>query len=76
MEPPGGARHRWENREVEWAGAHESMRATSEFQAGNAGKELARASYQAAVIASGYSFAPERRTATLLQVANFKRRPG
>ena len=32
MEPPGGARHRWENREVEWAGAHESMRATSEFQ--------------------------------------------
>jgi hypothetical protein len=32
MDPPGGVRHRWENREVEWAGAHESMRATSEFQ--------------------------------------------
>jgi hypothetical protein len=59
MEPPGGARHRWENREVEWsfgekrhrrqsregsgeeagtrpsfkwAAAHESTRATSEFQ--------------------------------------------
>ena len=32
MKPPGRARHRWENREVEWAVAHESMRATSEFQ--------------------------------------------
>jgi len=32
MEPPGGARHRWENREVEWAGAHESKRQASEFQ--------------------------------------------
>jgi hypothetical protein len=31
-EPPGGARHRWENREVEGAGAHESMRAVSQFQ--------------------------------------------
>jgi hypothetical protein len=31
MEPPGGARHRWENREVEWAGAHESKREPSEF---------------------------------------------
>jgi hypothetical protein len=40
----------------------------------NRGKELARTSYQAAVIASGYSFAPERRTATLLQVANFKKK--
>jgi hypothetical protein len=32
MEPLGGGRHRWENREVEWEGAHESMRAASEFQ--------------------------------------------
>jgi hypothetical protein len=32
MEPPGSARHRWENRQVEWAGAHESMWATNEFQ--------------------------------------------
>ena len=32
MEPPGSARHRWENRQVEWAGAHESMQAASEFQ--------------------------------------------
>jgi hypothetical protein len=29
-----------QNREVEWAGAHESMRATSEFQLGEAGLEL------------------------------------
>jgi hypothetical protein len=29
---PGGARNRWENRQVEWAGAHESEREPSEFQ--------------------------------------------
>jgi hypothetical protein len=29
---PGGARHRWENRQVEWAGAHESKREPNEFQ--------------------------------------------
>src|SRR5437870_1951561 len=32
MEPPGGARHRWENRKVECAGARESKREPSEFQ--------------------------------------------
>src|SRR6266550_6621769 len=32
MEPRGSARHRWENREVEWAGAHESKREPNEFQ--------------------------------------------
>src|SRR5262245_37523475 len=32
MEPPGEARHSWANREVERAGAHEPMWATSEFQ--------------------------------------------
>jgi hypothetical protein len=31
MEPLGGERHRWESREVEMLGRHESMRATSEF---------------------------------------------
>ncbi len=30
--PPGGGRNRWENRQVEWAGAHESKREPSEFQ--------------------------------------------
>lgn len=29
---PGGTRNRWENRQVEWAGAHESKREPSEFQ--------------------------------------------
>ena len=29
---PGGARHKWENRKGEWAGAHESKREPSEFQ--------------------------------------------
>ena len=29
---PGGARNRWENRQVEWAGAHESKREPIEFQ--------------------------------------------
>jgi hypothetical protein len=43
MEPRGRERHRWarnvgeaeaglSNRKVKWAGAHESMRAPSEFQ--------------------------------------------
>jgi hypothetical protein len=32
MEPRGSARHRWENREVDWAGAHESKREPNEFQ--------------------------------------------
>jgi hypothetical protein len=31
MEPPGGGRHRWENRQVEWAGARESRREPNEF---------------------------------------------
>jgi hypothetical protein len=31
-----------QNREVEWAGAHESMRATSEFQSRKAGKQESR----------------------------------
>ena len=29
---PGGARNRWENRQVEWTGAHESKREPIEFQ--------------------------------------------
>jgi hypothetical protein len=32
MEPRGRERHRWANRTVEMGGAHESMRAVSEFQ--------------------------------------------
>ena len=32
MEPWGHERHRWANRRLIWAGAHESTRAASEFQ--------------------------------------------
>jgi hypothetical protein len=52
MKPLGGARHRWENREVEWAGAHESMRAASEFQLKRM-KEKLPAKTESAALASG-----------------------
>ena len=42
MEPPGGGRHRWENKKIECAGAYESKREPNEFQSRKRAETSAR----------------------------------